>query len=218
MTKAEWMENYIRARPNALTEKNLRAGWRHSGLVPINRNKHTLLQADDSSDPQPTLEPAAPSIPTFKDLLRNSVELDAVALDALNMKLSELAINNEINTPVRREIPKVLSRNRQLLAEHAILKRRLADIERIVCERKEHKQGKRNVLKGKTVVSTLEVLELLKKCEAETNLKKSRRGPRARRNQAKVIKEVESTSEEDEEHDEIEALDVIEVAPFRRSV
>jgi len=38
------------------------------------------------------------------------------------------------------------------LAEKAILKQRLADIERIVCERKERKNGKR----------TLEVLEDLK--------------------------------------------------------
>ena len=111
-------------------------------------------------------------------------------------------------------MPKVLSRNRQLLAENAILKRRLADIERIVCQRKERKNGKRNVLKGKTVVSTLEVLEELKKCEAQANLKKNKQGPRGRRNQAKAIQEVESTLEEDEEDEEIEALDVIEVAPF----
>jgi len=41
----------------------------------------------------------------------------------------------------------------------------LEEIERIVCQRKECNQGKRNVLKGKIVVSTLEVLEELEKCE-----------------------------------------------------
>jgi len=51
----------------------------------------------------------------------------------------------------------------------------LDKIERIVCERKRHKNGKRNVLKGKTVVSTLEVLEELKKCEPQANLKKKKR-------------------------------------------
>jgi hypothetical protein len=221
LEKVEWVESYIRARPNAFTEKNIQAGWRHSGLAPTNRYKHSLLQRASNSDLSPMLEPAAlPSAPTFEDLLRNSanLELDAAALDSLNSKLSELAIRNEINTPVRREIPKVLSRNRQLLAENAILKRRLADIEKIVCERKERKSGKRNVLKGKTVVSTLEVLEALKKCEAETKLTKKKQGPRARRNQAKAIQEVESTSEEEEEHEEIEALDFIEVAPLRRRV
>jgi len=33
--------------------------------------------------------------------------------------------------------------------------------------------GKRNVLKGKMVVSALEVLEELIKCEAQSNLKKT---------------------------------------------
>ena len=212
LEKVEWVESYIRARPNAFTEKNIRAGWRHSGLAPTNRNKHRNIPSSESSDsstPQPTTGSATPSVSTFADLLRNNAELDS-----LNSKLSELAIRNEINTPVRREMPKVLSRNRQLLAENAILKRRLADIERIVCQRKERKNGKRNVLKGKTVVSTLEVLEELKKCEAQANLKKNKQGPRGRRNQAKAIQEVESTLEEDEEDEEIEALDVIEVAPF----
>ena len=144
------------------------------------------------------------------------MELDTTVLDSLNSKLSELAIRNKINTPVRREIPKVLSRNRQLVVENIILTHRLTEIERIVCERKERKNGKRNVLKGKTIVSTLEILEELKKCEAQANLKKMKRKPRGRRNQAKAIQEVESMSEEDEDNEEIEALDIIEVAPFSR--
>jgi len=219
LEKVEWVESYIRARPNAFTEKNIRAGWRHSGLAPTNRLKHALLRPGAltaETDTSSSITPEPPAIPTFEDIIRNSPELDAATLDVLNSKLSELAIRNEINTPIRRELPKVLSRNRQLLAENAILKHRLGEIERIVCDRKERKQGKRNVLKGKTVVSTLEVLEELKKCEMQANLKKTNRGPSGRRNQAKVIQEVESTSEEDAEDADIDALDVIEVARFRR--
>jgi len=213
LEKAEWVESYIRARPKAFTEKNIHAGWRHSGLAPINRHKHVQVQVSDS---QQTLQyTSMPCIPTFQDILQHSSELDAADIDSLLSKLSELAIKNEINTPVRREIPKVLSRNRQLLAENIILKHRLGEIERIVCQRKERKQGKRNVLKGKTVVSTMEVLEELEKCEAQANLKKSKQGSRGRRNQVKAVEEIESTSEEDEEDPEIEVLDVIAVVPFR---
>jgi len=188
-------------------------------LAPTNRLKHALLRPGAltaETDTSSSITPEPPAIPTFEDIIRNSPELDAATLDVLNSKLSELAIRNEINTPIRRELPKVLSRNRQLLAENAILKHRLGEIERIVCDRKERKQGKRNVLKGKTVVSMLEVLEELKKCEMQANLKKTNRGPSGRRNQAKVIQEVESTSEEDAEDADIDALDVIEVARFRR--
>ena len=218
LEKVEWVESYIRARPKAFMEKNIQAGWRHSGLAPTNRNKHRDIPSSESSDTggDSSTPQSALSIPTFKDLLRNNAKLDAAALDSLNSKLSELAIKNQINTPICREMPKVLSRNRQLFAENIILKRRLREIERIVCERKERKNGKRNVLKGKTVVSTPEVLEKLKKCEAEANLKKTKRGHRRTRNQAKAIQEVESTSEEDEEDEETEVFEVIEVARFRR--
>jgi len=139
---------------------------------------------------------------------------DDITLDSLNLKLSELAIRNEITTPIRHEISKVLTLNRQLLAEHAILKQRFRDIEKLVCERSERKDGKRNVLKGKTVVSTLEVLEESKRCEVETELKKKKGRTGIRRKQAKAIQEVESTSEEIEEDVEIEVLDDIAVQRF----
>jgi len=213
LEKAEWVESYIRARPKAFTEKNIHAGWRHSGLAPINRHKHVQVRVADSQQTPQYI--SKPCVPTFQDIFQHSSELHAADIDSLLSKLSELAIKNEINTPVRREIPKVLSRNRQLLAENIILKHRLGEIERIVCQRKERKQGKRNVLKGKTVVSTMEVLEELEKCEAQANLKKSKQGSRGRRNQVKAVEEIESTSEEDEEDPEIEVLDVIAVVPFR---
>jgi len=66
---------------------------------------------------------------------------DDTALNSLNLKLSELVIRNEITTPIRHEISKVLALNRQLLAKHAILKQRFKDIEKIVCERSERKDG-----------------------------------------------------------------------------
>ena len=72
LEKVEWVESYIRARPNAFTEKNIRAGWRHSGLAPTNRNKHRNIPSSESSDsstPQPTTGSATPSVSTFADLL-----------------------------------------------------------------------------------------------------------------------------------------------------
>ena len=217
LEKVEWVESYIRARPNAFTEKNIRAGWRHSGLAPINRNKHRDVPTTSSASGSDLYTPAPGlSVPTFEGLLRNNTELDAAALDSLNSQLAELAIRNEINTPIRREMPKVLSRNRQLFAENIILKCRLEEVQKIVCARKERKNGKRNVLKGKTVVSTPEVLEELKKCEAQANLKKKSRRPRETRNRSKAIPEVESTSEEDEQDEETEVFEVIDVARFHR--
>ena len=98
------------------------------------------------------------------------------------------------------------------MAENVILKRRLAEIEKIVCARQERKNGKRMVLKGKNVISTLEILEELKKCEESAKLRKKKGGPKTRKTRKAVIQERESSSEDDEETVEPESLDEIVVA------
>jgi len=40
LEKVKWVESYVRVRQKAFTEKNIHSGWRHSGLVPTNRNRH----------------------------------------------------------------------------------------------------------------------------------------------------------------------------------
>lgn len=92
------------------------------------------------------------------------------------------------------------------------------NIEKIICERKECKSSKRNILKDKIMINVLKILKILKKCEMEMKLKKNKQEFRERRNQVKSIQEVESTSEEDEEHEEIELLDMREVTSFRCSI
>src|SRR5271169_835402 len=206
LEKAEWVESYIRARPNAFTARNIRAGWRGARLVSLNRNRHIL--PTDLSTTQTTS-------PAFEDLFINIAIVNTVSLDAINAKLSELAINDTINTPVRHALPRVMARNNQVLTENVILKRRLADIEKIVCARQERKNGKRTVLKGKNLISIPEILEELKKCEENTKLGKKKGGSKTRKNQRGIIQEHESSSEEDEESVEPELLDVIEVASFR---
>ena len=206
LKKVEWVESYIRARPNAFTERNIRAGWRGAGLVPLNRNRHVI---PDSSTTSWTTHP---STPTFEDLVISSPIVDTSSLDTINSKLSQLAINDAIHTPFRRVLPRVMLRNNQVLAENVILKRRLAEIEKIVSARQERKNGKRVVLKGKNVISTLEILEELKKCEESSNLRKKKRGAKTRKNRKDVIHEHESSSEDDEEAIEPELLDEIVVA------
>ena len=65
-------------------------------------------------------------------------------------------------------------------------------------------------------MSMLEVLEKLKKCEMQANLKKKWWKPRETKNQSKAISEVESTSEDDEDHEETEIFEIIEAVRFQR--
>ena len=72
LKKVEQVKSYIRARPNAFTEKNIRTKWQHSELAPTNRHKHHNISSSESSNsstPQPTIDSAMPSISTFEDLL-----------------------------------------------------------------------------------------------------------------------------------------------------
>ena len=103
-------------------------------------------------------------------------------------------------------------RNNQILAENVILKRQLAEIEEIVCARQERNNGKRTVLKGKSMISTVEILEELKKCEENAIWKKKKGGAQTRKTRKHVIQEHESSSEDDEEAVELELLDEIVVA------
>ena len=103
-------------------------------------------------------------------------------------------------------------RNNQVLTENVILKRRLAEIEKIVCARQERKNGKRTVLRGKSMINTLKIFEELKKREENTNLKKKKRGAQTRKTRKHVIQKYESSSEDDEEAVEVELLDEIVVA------
>ena len=77
----------------------------------------------------------------------------------MNSKPSELASKNEINTPVRREILRVMSENRQFWAENAILKRRLAEAEMIIDPRQECKSVKRNCFEGQECGKNVEELK-----------------------------------------------------------
>lgn len=83
-------------------------------------------------------------MPIFEDLLNKISILDTALFHAINSKLSELVIKNEIKISVHRAILRVMSESGQVLAENAILKRRLAEAEKLICARQEHKNGKRN--------------------------------------------------------------------------
>jgi len=139
------MENYIKAQEVALTGNNIRGGWRASGLVPLNRARATRSLFDPS---MPILQDNFIT-PNFKDLLFTNSTVDVNTLHILNTKLAELVIKNKINTPARCVMSQLLHLHEQILAENAILKCRISDIEKVVSARLEHKTGKWSILRGR---------------------------------------------------------------------
>ena len=109
-------------------------------------------------------------------------------------------------------MPQLLRLHEQILAENAILKCRISDIEKVVSARRERKTGKRSIFKGKNVISTQEILEALAKYENDAKLKRKGIRRRVTKKQEDGLQEFESDSEDDEEATEVELLEVIEVA------
>ena len=129
--------NHFKAREVALTESNIRGGWRGSGLVPLNRVQVTHSLSDSST---PILQDNSIT-PNFEHLFSTNSTVDANTLHILNAKLAELAIKNEKNTTARRAMPRLLHIHEQILAENTILKCRISDIEKVVSARREPKTG-----------------------------------------------------------------------------
>jgi DDE superfamily endonuclease len=57
--KLEWLEHFILAREEALTESNAVSGWRGAGLFPENIHR-ILINVSDPQDPISTSEPTPP--------------------------------------------------------------------------------------------------------------------------------------------------------------
>jgi len=84
-------------------------------------------------------------------------------------------------------------------------------VEEILGVRQQHKQGKRQALKGVNFISTQDIVEKLHEREKKSREKKVGKGPRKKKAQANRVDESEKTLEEEEDEIEPEVLDVIVV-------
>jgi hypothetical protein len=92
-----------------------------------------------------------------------------------------LRVNQPLHTPARKFIPRLASTTEWLLAENVILRVELQKSNDLLGARKTRSAGKRLILKGKIVVSTEEILELVQEAEAATAAKAQKSGkPRGR--------------------------------------
>ena len=206
LEKVEWVEAYVEAREGTLTEDNIRGGWRGAGLVPLNRVRIThSLPAVIMRPTTPSPAPSHDSL--FDDIIGAGFSPDTTVLRSTNAIIRQKACNNELNTPARQYIPHLTEMTECLLAEREILRRRLADAEAILGSRKERKQGKRLVLKGKYGLSKIEIVDQLKDCEKATRSNKIPKRHGKKKEQEDSVQAPEVASEDKEEEVEVETLE-----------
>ena len=223
--KAEWVEDFIAARENAINEKNVLSGWRGSGLFPENLHRMLHQLPDDTISAVSLHDISTPSHTTSQDtstpFFLSSSPPEPLTLCSKNQAFLGSLASTNIETEYKIHMRRLSGIAERLQTEVTILQKELREVKEIHAKRKERASGKRVILKGKVVVSTKEVHNALKEAEKATAAKKAKK--RTGRKRRKVISESEeersSLRDVDERQDlddlhnsEVEILDCIPIA------
>jgi len=206
LEKCEWAERYMEARDIAMTENNIRGGWRGSGLVPLNRTRVT------HSLPAVIMRPTTPPAPSNQDSIFDTVigtgtSPDTTVLRSTNALIRRKTCGNNLNTPARRYVLHLTEMTEGLLADKKILRRQLDEANAVIGARKERKKGKRLVLKDTYGLSSVEIAQQLKECEIVTKNKKVPKGRGKKKEVEDCVEVLEAPLEDDEEEEYAEEFD-----------
>jgi len=200
LEKVEFVEQYMKGRADAFTPRNIKGGWRGSGLFPLSASKILwCLPSLNSESKSIGNEPSTPTSTTSTSFILNALQATPASFDIQHFtkQLADLAVTEAINTPWRKALVKIKEATEQTVTENIILKQQLAGAEGQLAVRKERKTGKRVVLKGVAHVSNREMLKLLTECAEET---KSKKRISTKKNQKKKTAGTESDISESEDN------------------
>jgi hypothetical protein len=214
--KAEWVEDFMEAQEDAITEKNVLSAWRSAGLFPENVHRMLHQLPDDTISDPPDVSTSAP--PTADDnstpfFISSSPPEPSILHSKNRAFLASLASTN-IDTQFRTHMRRLSGISERLQTEVTILQKELKEVKEIHAKRKERASGKRLILKDKVVVSTEEVQKALEDAEKVTATRKAKKknGQKGRKRKIVSESEEEMSSGGDFYHSDVEILDCIEVA------
>jgi DDE superfamily endonuclease len=168
--KPEWLEHYIEAREEGITEKNILAGWRGAGLFLENMYR-VLHQLSDIAAPISTL--ASPSAnATSTPFFLSSSPPDPAILRSTNQAFLATSTIADLDMDYKRQMRRLSGISERLQTEVTMLQKELKEVKEVNAKRKERASGKRIILKDKSILSTEEVHQALKEAEEITYAKK----------------------------------------------
>lgn len=201
LQKWEWADCYLKARQKAITDHNIKSGWRASGCHPI--------------FPAKVLDKLPPPLPSESDSsTSNNVDIADIPLStctitrdtatpirqSITAKINHLAATNTLDTPARQLIPQITLEYEIALVTNKILRLELKETRDVLAARKERQKGKRTILKGQHHITTRPNLKKIKMAEAETQ--KSRRSRKKDNKKKELLDVIEVLSDDDKEDDE----------------
>ena len=122
LQKAEWLENYAKARSIAITSNNIHAGWRGAGLFPTNVNRILRLLPDGVT----TFSTTPPrNANQTSMLLVTSSPPDGTVLCTANAVFNEALSNAPLATPVQKHARQLSGAAEHVHVENSILRREM---------------------------------------------------------------------------------------------
>ena len=149
LQKWEWADCYLKARQKAITDHNIKSGWRASGCYPIFPAK--VLDKLPSPTPLESDSSASNNFNTTDiSLTTYTITRDTATpiRQSITAKINNLAATNTLNTPARQLIPQITLEYEIALVTNKILKLELKQTQEVLAARKERQKGKRMVIKG----------------------------------------------------------------------
>src|SRR5579862_538251 len=142
---------------------NVQGGWRGSGIYPLSSlkvlNKLPLSQAKSTAIPSSSTLIDAITTNLFDLALQENASVDCASIQSVNIALKVLLHNNQpLNTPTRKYTTRLIEKAEYLLAENIILQYKVKITKDVLSKRKTRDSGKRMILKGAQVISTIEYL------------------------------------------------------------
>ena len=177
ITKTEWLEMYARARAKSMTARNIRTGWKYSGLQPLNPAlvlEKVSIHTVEGERPETPLHQL---LPPASEQLRSS-PLQGTELHQTNQVLRRaLESGTGLVTPTKRYISRIANLSEAQQTEITLLRKQVEEQAELLARKKTLNKGKRVQLEGVHVYSTAEVLRICQEAEAATE--RSRKKPRA---------------------------------------
>ena len=195
--KAEWLAAYVEAHRNAFSTRNIQSGFCGTGILPFNLSKvinHIKTPVQDSIvirglTPIEFATPFKNSVLTSSPLNTDEARLANAAL------LSELASGGHLSTPTRKYAQKVVKRSECVQARMNIIKQEHDKLKTVVMKRKRILSGKRQVIDGKHILTTSEILAGLEWAEKITKKRKITGTKKGKYGASEVVDESNDESE-----------------------
>ena len=174
--KPEFTSGFIKARELAFRESNVLGGFRGTGIHPYYPPK-VLRQVTETlpSGTSTTSISASPGNP-FNEAVMTSSPSDINAVRAANAFLMcQIESGDALTSPVRKYIPYLVRASEHTWTQKIILEQQNTDMRAVIEPRKRVLSGKRKVINGESLITTVEHLRGIKAAEKATQQREPKR-------------------------------------------